>query len=412
MMIFRLAYRNIRTNLRRSIITVLAIAMGLMVLILSGTLRTGQYDQMINSGVSQLAGHVVIQKKGFQEERELEMFVEGHSVLRAQLKEEFPAATITTRSFVGGLLTSTAGSSFATLTAIDPIPELEISEFKDNIIKGEWLDDDQKGILIGQNMADALGLDYETRLNQKLVLNTSINGEMTSQLFRVKGIFRTGVEEMDSFTGYIHYKAAEKLLGKNDVAHQLALHFPLVQQSEQATQDARERIETETLDVLSWQEALPEIVAMIEMDNVSNEIINLILFFIVAMGILNTMLMSVLERTQQFGVMLAIGMKADALIKMILIEALMLGLFGVVLGLVLGVAVSYPLVENGLDFSEAMGENYSFSGAVTSAVMYGKYNWALNAKYVLIAMIFTLISAIYPAGKIRKLKAIDAMRHH
>ena len=411
-MIFRLAYRNIRTNLRRSIITILAIAVGLMVLMLSGTLRTGQYDQMINSGVSQLAGHVVIQKKGFQEEREMEQLLEGHSELHTQLKEKFPGATITTRSFVGGLLTSTSGTSFVTLTAIDPAPELEITEFKDNIVKGEWLDDDIKGILIGQNMADTLGIDFEKKLNQKLVLNTSIDGEMTSQLFRVKGIFRTGVEEMDAFTGYIHYKAAEKLLAQKDVAHQLALHFPLVEQSEQATLEARKIIDTEKHDVLSWQEALPEIVAMIEMDNVSNEVINVILFFIVAMGILNTMLMSVLERTQQFGVMLAIGMKANAIIKMILAEAFVLGVFGSIFGFILGFAVSYPLVEYGLDFSSAMGDNYSFSGAVTSSVMYGKYHWGLSAIYVVLALVFTVLSAVYPAWKVRKLKAIDAMRHH
>lgn len=411
-MIFRLASRNIRTNLRRSIITILAIAMGLMVLMLSGTMRTGQYDQMINSGVSQLAGHVVIQQKGFQEDREIEMVLEGHPGLHAQLKEKFPDATITTRTFVGGLLTSTSGSSFATLTAIDPEPELAISEFKNNIVKGEWLDDDIKGILIGQNMADALGIDYEKKLGQKVVLNTSIEGEMSSLLFRVKGVFRTGVEEMDSFTGYIHYKAAEKLLSKKDVAHQLALHFPLVEQSAQATIAAREIMDTKTLDVLSWQEALPEIVAMIEMDEMSNEVINMILFFIVAMGILNTMLMSVLERTQQFGVMLAIGMKANSLIKMILTEAFVLGILGVILGFILGMAVSYPVVEYGLDFSSAMGENYSFSGAVTSSVMYGKYNWGLYVNYVSLALLFTVLSAVYPAWKIRRLKAIDAMRHH
>ena len=407
-MIFRLAYRNIRTNIRRSIITVLAIAVGLMVLMLSGTLRTGQYDQMINSSVSQLAGHVVVQQKGFQEEREAELLLEGHSVLRSQLKERFPQATITTRSFLGGLLTSTSGPSFVALTAIDPTPELEITEFKDNIVDGEWLDDNLKGILIGKNMAETLNAE----LGDKLVFTTSIDGEMSAQLFRVRGIFRTGVEEVDSFTGYIHYKAAEKLFDKKDVAHQLALHFPLVEQSAQATLDTKALIASDKLEILSWQEALPEIVAMVDMDQVSNEVINMILFFIVAMGILNTMLMSVLERTQQFGVMLAIGMKANELIKLILAEAFVLGILGSLLGLVLGLAVSYPLVEYGLDLSASMGDGYSVAGAVTSTIMYGKYNWGLYVVYVSIALVFTVLSAIYPAWKLRKLKAIDAMRHN
>ena len=412
-MTFRLAYRNIRTNLRRSIITILAIAVGLMVLMFSGTLRTGQYDQMINSGVSQLAGHVVVQQKGFQEEREIENVLEEHPQISQKLQDKFPDATITTRSFVAGLLTSTAGSSFVTLTAIDPKPELEISTFKNSIIKGEWLDDNIKGILIGKNMAESLGIDINSdKLGQKLVLNTSINGEMSAQLFRVKGVFRTGVEEVDSFTGYIHYEAAEKLFGKKDVAHQVAVHFPLAEQSEQGTLATRELFAEDKMDILSWQEALPEIVSMVEIDQFSNEIINMILFFIVAMGILNTMLMSVLERTQQFGVMLAIGMKANDIIKMILAEAFVLGVFGVIFGVLFGLSVSYPLVEQGIDMSGAMGDNYSFSGAVASSMMYGKYNWGLYSIYIAIALTFTVVSAIYPAWKIKNLKAIDAMRHH
>ena len=128
------------------------------------------------------------------------------------------------------------------------------------------------------------------------------------------------------------------------------------------------------------------------------------------MGILNTMLMSVLERTQQFGVMLAIGMKANDIIKMILAEAFVLGLwrdFGIFLGLSLFILWS----SKEFDMSGAMGDNYSISGAVASSMMYGKYNWGLYSMYIVIALTFTVVSAIYPAWKIKNLKAIDALRH-
>ena len=105
-------------------------------------------------------------------------------------------------------------------------------------------------------------------------------------------------------------------------------------------------------------------------------------------------------------------MKANELIKLILAEAFVLGILGSLLGLVLGLAVSYPLVEYGLDLSASMGDGYSVAGAVTSTIMYGKYNWGLYVVYVSIALVFTVLSAIYPAWKLRKLKAIDAMRHN
>ena len=104
MMTLILAFRNLRRNLRRSIITLLAIMIGLTVMILSLTLRTGQYNQMINSGVSQLAGHVVVQQKGYQEDREVDQLLHNRDAIKEQLQGVSPDGVITTRLFLTGLL--------------------------------------------------------------------------------------------------------------------------------------------------------------------------------------------------------------------------------------------------------------------------------------------------------------------
>jgi ABC-type lipoprotein release transport system permease subunit len=407
-MIFRLAARNIRRNLRRSVITILAIAMGIAVLDLSLTLRTGSYKEMVHAGVSQLAGHVVLQKAGYQEDRETEDVLAGRQALHDKLVSLHPEGLVTTRSFLGGLLTSSSSPTFASLTAIDPVPEKEISDFDDKLEKGAWLDEDTRGILIGKAMAETLDVD----IGDKLVFTGQFGPEMNSRLFRVKGVYRTGVDEVDAFSAFIHYTAAEELLQKEDVAHQIAVHLPNAKHTEAASQQTRDAMSAQGLEILAWQDALPEIVNMIKLDVQSNEFINIVLMIIVSMGVLNTMLMAVLERIKELGVLLALGMRPWQLSRMVLAEGLMMGLVGAALGTVLGIAFSYPLVANGLDMSSMMGEGASIAGAINSPVIYGVYDWTFMGYYAALGIVLSILSAVYPAMKIMKMEPIEAMRHH
>lgn len=406
-MIWTLAFRNIRSNVRRSIISILAIAVGLAVLIFSGTLRVGQYDTLVHSGVSQLAGHVVIQQQGFQENKEPTFILQDARTIREQMQSTFPTATITTRTYMGGLLSSTSNPTFITITGVDPEAEATVSDMPNKVIEGEWLSDNTKDILIGRNTAEMLKVE----LGDKLVFTISANGEMNANLFRVKGIFRTGSDEIDAFTGFVHYKATEELLGTEHAAHQVAVHLVDVFDTDDAVVTTKSLLTDPNLDILSWKEALPDIINMIEVDKIANLLINFVLFSIVALGIVNTMLMSVLERLNQFGVLMSIGVKLNDLIRMIIYEGVILGIIGSLSGIALGIVVSYPLVEYGLDLSNRVGDGIQIGGTVNSAVLYGKYSTSLILFYALFALMFSIISTLYPAYKLSKLNPIEAMRH-
>ncbi len=406
-MIWTLAFRNIRSNVRRSIISILAIAVGLAVLIFSGTLRVGQYDTLVHSGVSQLAGHVVIQQQGFQENKEPTFILEDAESIRDRMVQTFPDSTVTTRAYIGGLLSSTSNPTFITLTGVDPIAEANISDMPSKIIAGEWLSNDPKDILIGRHTAQMLKVD----LNDKLVFTISANGEMNAHLFRVKGIFSTGSDEMDAFTGFIHYEAAQELLSNPTAAHQVAVHLPDVFDTDDAVLKSKSILTADNLDILSWKEALPDIINMIEVDKIANLLINIVLFSIVALGIVNTMLMSVLERLNQFGVLMSIGMKIQLLVRMIVYEGVILGVIGSILGILLGILVSYPMVEYGLDLSNRVGDGIQIGGTINSSVLYGKYSPSLMGFYALFSLTFSILSTLYPAYKLSQLNPIEAMRH-
>ena len=173
-----------------------------------------------------------------------------------------------------------------------------------------------------------------------------------------------------------------------------------------------QKISKEEIDVLSWGEALPDIVNMVKVDKTSNEFINIVLLIIVSMGILNTMLMSVLERFREMGVLLAVGMRPQKLALMVLCEGFILGILGAILGIILGILVSYPLVTTGLDMSASMGESMPVGDTVTSTIIKGKYDWQMMGLYACEVVVLSILSAIYPAMKILNLHPVEAMRHH
>ena len=406
-MLFQLAFRNLRRNLRRSVITALAVSVGVMVLILSNTLRAGQYDDMVQSSVSQLAGHVVIQHPDYQEEQENEMVVLHRSELCTKLLESFPDSNITMRTHMGGILTSSSAPSVVSITAIEPNAEAVVSDVDDKLVDGSWVSDDKRSLVIGQNMAKTLQVD----IGDKLVFTTSVNGEMNSHLYRLTGVFKTGVEEVDAFVGYAALQSSDEILGRPNTANQVALHLNNAKETAQARMEVAKIVADQgTEAVYAWPEVLPDVLAMIKMDRVSNEMISISLMFIVAMGVLNTMLMNVLERSREFGVLMAIGLKRRALVKIILVESALLGVIGGLIGVVLGLLASYPLVVNGLDLTQMMGEGMAINGAVTSTILYGRYDWAWIAAYILLSITCCVVSALYPAWKIQQMTPVDAMR--
>ena len=406
-MLIKLAFRNLLKNKRRTILTLLAVSMGMTVMIYSLTLRTGQYKQQIDSMVSQQAGHVVIQQKGYNDSLEIETVFSESSEILNKLQEKYPDATLTNRLFLAGLLSSTAGPAFGSVTGIKPDAEGELSEIANKVKVGSWVEKD-KDIVIGKNMAETLNVD----LGDKIVFSTQFKGEMSSQLFRVKGIFKTGADEIDSFIAYVHHESAQKLLDQGDISHQIGLHTADPTKVYELKDEIIDLLGKETLEILTWQEAQPHFVTMIETDKNINEMINFILMVIVYIGILNTILMSVMERTKELGVLLAIGMKPGRLARMVLCEGFLIGLFGSAFGLLLGVAVSYHLISSGLDLTASMGESMAIEGAVTSNVIKGAYNWQMMIFYVAMTVVFSIISASYPAWKITRMKPVEAMRQN
>jgi len=405
-----LAIRNLFRNTRRTALTVAAIAVGLAMMIATINLQHGSYRDITTNAISQLAGHVVVQNPKWQAERSSDYTVDHADQIAATLREIFPKGVVTQRMQLGGLLRSSTNSVGAGVAGFEPSQEAHITELDDKLTSGEWLaDDDTRGVVIGDGMAKRLGVS----IGDKVVFMTQPKGqEMQSRLFRVRGVFHSGSADMDGYLAVANILALREVVGGADIANQIAVHLPDPRTSTHDAELAAAAINRPDLFIAPWTKAIPEISALINVDRASSDVMMSVIGLIVALGVLNTVLMSVLERTREFGTMLAVGMNPRALAGLVLLEGACLGVLGAAVGLLLGLALSYPVVTTGLDYTQYMGETMVTGGVAVSAIIRGAWDPQRMGIYVCAAVDFTVLAAAIPAWRVSKMSPVEAMRHH
>jgi ABC-type lipoprotein release transport system permease subunit len=404
----RLAIRNLLRQVRRTALTASAIAVGIALAIVMWNLQNGVFTQMLADAIASQAGHVVVQAPGWQEERETEQLLVDASAVQQRVSDAVPDATVARRVFTGGLLVAPASSVGVALKGVDPDVEAKLDRFDDLVVEGQWLSaDDDRGLLVGAPLAERLGVE----VGDKVVFMAQPPGadDMVSRLHRVTGIFRTGAASVDGSLALTTVAAAQQVLQADDAVHQLALHLDDPRDTERALAAVR-GLPLGEAEVLSWDQAVPDILTFIDMKLFGSHVMSGFLLVIVALGIVNTVLMSTLERTREFGVMLAIGLTPGRLMRLVLLEAALLGTVGGLAGIALGALLSWPLATHGLDYSAFMGDAMEVAGVVTSSRLIAVFDLPTMLLYGLGGVVVSTAAALYPALTLRRLQPVDALR--
>jgi len=410
MRLLRLAFRNLFRNKRRSGITLVAIAIGLAYMLYAATLVKGITRSAFDAGISTQAGHVVLQAEGWQEKRKPEMVVEGADALVAALRAETPDAVVAPRIYLGGLITSATDSVRVALTGFDPEAEHEIQDLHEKVVDGDWLGTDDREILIGSEMAEVLDVEVGDKV---VFMGQYGTDDVTSRLFRVRGIVHTGAAAIDGRMAWTRLEGAQALLGRGPVAHTVTVHLADPGQSDAVAAAIEARFGRPGLAVLTWREALPDLVGLLRFTTASTDMLVFVLGVIAVFGVLNTILMSTLERTREFGVMRALGLQPRQVARLVLLEGMVLGMLGAAAGLLLGLALSWHLVHHGLDYEAmGMGETMETGGVVIDALVLGAWDPARMVVYTCGAVVFCVLAAVYPAWSISRLRPVEALRHH
>lgn len=405
-----MAWRNVWRHRRRTALSVLGIGLGLALATTSSNFNYGSFEDLIRDAIAGTAGHVVVQGEGYQEERDPAVVVTDSEAVRGRLAALYPDATITRRSFVGGLLTSPRGTAAITLSGVEPSVERGLTRLAQHLVQGEWLaDDDAHGVLIGDRLAERLTVG----VGDKLVFMAQVgDGEMDSRMLRVRGIFHSGSESLDSFGGVTTLASAAALLPGSDPAHQVAVLLPEVGIGRVDLDPATAALAgLPGLEVLGWDDVLPMLRDQMGMKMASNRMIASFVAIIVGVGVLNTVLMGMMERVREFGVMLAVGLRPASLGALLLAEGLWIGLLGVGLGLVCAGLLWQPLYVRGIDFGELMSDALPVGGVVFNSVLRARVNLWENLAFVAAAVLMTLAASAWPAWKATRIEPVAAMRH-
>jgi len=408
-MIIRLAWRSIWRHRRRTIITVSSIGFGLACAIFLIALADGVYDQMINDAVRMQAGHITLEHPDYRDAPSVDLFITNLSSLRTEI-EKLPEVERTKLLISGqGVARSGAGAVGVSVMGVEPAVEKMTSPLARNIIAGDYLDEkDGSWVVIGSKLARRLKL----KKGKKLVITTNdASGALVEELYRVKGIFETGSEEIDGYFIQAPLKAARSLYGlPPNAAIQLGviLHDP--EKQREVLQKIKKMVNNKPIKAYPWQDILPELATYIRIDGGSNRIFQGILLFLILFTIFNTILMSVLEREREFAVLLALGTKPAELKGQVLVESAFIGLIGCFIGLLFGGTIAYAVQIWGWDISSFLQEGITVSGFAISTEMHAKVTASLLLSLGLIVFAATLLLSLIPMRRATHVRIADVLR--
>jgi len=405
-----LAWKNLWRNRRRTIITLTALSLSLMLLQGSHNLSHGVYSSMIDSGVRAGSGHLVVYHEGYLESRDekltfsplgLERKIAGIPVVRAVLP----------RVYLPGLAQSSRESRGILLTGVDPAVEKSINPFLKKLSASEWLTSpDSHEAILGSRLLKELKLKPG---NKFVVTMQHQSGELVSEMFRVRGVVKTGIKNIDKTLLMVGLKRAAALAGVNGQVHELAIMLEDQNAGPQIWPQLNKLLEAhEDIAGYSWEQAMPNLYNAIRLDYASSNFIFVILLLIVAIGVVNTLLMSVMERFREFGVILAVGARTVRLRFLIILEALLMGVTSMILGSCLGSLLTWYLVAVGIDMRNFISETLEFGGVVFDPVLRAAWDFPWMIKISFYLLLLSFCAALYPSIKAGRISPVAAMRHY
>jgi ABC-type lipoprotein release transport system permease subunit len=407
--LLRLAWKNLWRNRRRTLITLAAISMSVMLVQAFHNLSFGVYARMVDSGVRAGSGHIAVYRGDYVTSRDEKLSY--HPGDAAAAIEDIPGVeAVLPRLYLPGLAQSSRESRGIVVTGVDPRTELRISPFlaglpADRMIRTA----DSRDAVLGARLLRELKIEEGSKF---VITLQSRDGELVNELFRVRGVIDTGIREVDSSLIMVGRERAAAMGGIPGEVHELAVIlrraaddaevFPVV------ADVLKDRPE---LHPVPWEKAMPNLANAIKLDYASQKFIFVVILLIVTIGVVNTLLMSVMERLREFGVILALGASAAVLRRMVLAEALVLGAAAMTLGCVLGSLATWYLVDVGVDLRAFVPETLEFGGVVFDPILRAAWDLAWMAQIALYVVALVLLASLYPAVKAGRTRPAEAMRH-
>jgi putative ABC transport system permease protein len=402
-MLTGIAWRNIWRNKKRSAVILIAIALGLSGGLFAVGIMIGMADSMVNTAVDSDLAHIQIHTRAFKDDPDINNYIPEADSIALHLRSFPEVRGISCRSVLEGMASSPATNSGVRITGIDPSAEFLVTNVSEKITEGKYLDTAGRNeIIAGKKLIEKLNL----RLHSKIVLSfPGSDGSIIYGAFRITGIFETGSTMFDKSVVFVRNKDIARLLGSDRFIHEIAVRLT----GAKAVQNILAKIKEQYPDLIveSWKDLAPELKITAEMTDISMLFFLSIILFALLFGITNTMLMSVLDRVREFGMLMAIGMKRKKIFSQIILETLFLSLSGSAAGIAAGAAIIKITEHTGINLS-VFAEGLSLYGI--SPVLYPSVPSEIYAELAVLVFITALAAAVYPGMKATRLNPADSIR--
>ncbi|UCH13854.1 MAG: ABC transporter permease [Bacteroidales bacterium] len=403
-MLWSVAWRNIWRSKVRSLVIICALTIGIFAGVFTWALYEGMVIQRINSAIKTEASHIQLHHKKYLENPDVKYSMNLSTRISEQIDSMAGVKAATVRVIVNSMIASAETGSGVQVVGIDPDKESRVTNMYEKIIDGEYLEGVKRNpILIGKRMAEKLNVNVRSKV---VLTMQQMDGEITRAQFKVAGIYKISNGMYEEMTVFVKKSDLINLIGLDRTgSHEIAVLL----EDDRTYNDIRDKIAAryKDLDVKSWKELMPEVSLVEETMDISMYLILGIILFALLFGIINTMLMAVLERVKELGMLMAVGMNKIRVFTMIMLETLLLAFTGCIIGIILGYLLTLLLMKTGIDLS-AWGDAYERLGYDT--VIYPIPDILIAAKVSLMVFVTGLIAAIYPAIKALKLKPAEALR--
>ncbi len=403
MMILMMAWRNIWRNKSRSMIIIFSIMLGLFAGLFVVAIYKGMLRSKVRSVIDREVGHLQIHQSKFKEDY-LAEYVLPESTALVDITQ-LPEVKLTTqRSITNGMLSTATGSAGVTILGIVPNEERAISQLAEKIIEGDYFTEKIRNpVMVGRKLARKMKL----KIKSKLVLTfTDSTNSIVSAAFRVMAIYESENTPLDERNVYVFRDDLNKLLGIGSSVHEMVVLLNRDEDLDRVTKEIQGMVPS--LQVDTWKNLSPETELMVDTTNEYSYIILVIIMLALAFGIINTMLMAILERTRELGMLVALGMNKVRLFFLILWETVFLTMVGCPFGLLFSWLWINYLNRNGVDFSR-FGEDMMSSFGFTN-VIYPEFPYDNVIVIFLIVVITAILSSLFPALKALKLQPVEALR--
>ncbi len=407
--ILSIAWRNLWRNKRRSLVVISSISLGIFAMILSMGIMNGMNRQMVENTISTSLGHIAVHRAGFQDNMKLEYnFFPSEKIIAAVEKEKRVKA-YAPRIKSQCMLRSSEASRGVMIVGIDPEREKKLTKIYEYMLKDKesafLSGPGDDAILISKSLAKRLDL----LVGDKLVLMIQDREkEIVGVGMTVRGLFESPVDSFDQFVAFTGLSTLQKLTGLEKNISEINILLYDKEDVDQVKAGLLEGLADKNLEVLSWKDMAPSLVSAVKLFDTMMYIFFAIVFITVIFSIANTLIMAIMERFHEIGVMKSIGTRPNRIFSMVMMEAAGLAFVGLAAGVALGGAVTALLSVTGIDLSFYMESMRSLG---TGSVIYP----AIKAMDIFMAMVIvlvtTIIAALYPAVKAARIKPLDALHY-